>query len=123
MKKFLVGLVIFIILVISGLSYIGVMPFFSKYFVKQVDLGVKADPSFITAFESKYKVSNGTGKVDLDISISSVEVASIFAAWETRDKLFPLHNVQVRFNQDGTGEASGYLKISTAISLAKSLGY
>ena len=40
-----------------------------------------------------------------------------------RNKYFPLYNVQVRFNPDGTGEASGFLKIATGITFAKNLGY
>ncbi|KKT30810.1 MAG: hypothetical protein UW16_C0005G0030 [Microgenomates group bacterium GW2011_GWC1_44_10] len=123
MKKLLIGLVILFILVIAGLSYLGLMPFLSGFIAKQVDLGIKADPAFVTAFESKYGVSNGTGKVSLDVYLSSAEVTSIFAVWEERDKYFPLHNVQIRFNPDGTGEASGFLRVSTAISLAKNLGY
>jgi len=123
MKKLLFVLLIFIILVVAGLSYLGVMPFFSKFITKQVDLGMKANPALVTAFETKYGKSNGTGKVKLNVDLSSQEITSVFAVWETRDNFFPLHNVQVRFNPDGTGEASGYLKIGTAISLARNLGY
>ncbi|HCQ31460.1 TPA: hypothetical protein DIU27_03715 [Candidatus Collierbacteria bacterium] len=123
MKKLLIGLVILILLVIVGLSYIGFMPFLSGFLAKQVDLGVKSDPSLVTAFESKYGQTNGTGRIDLNVDLSSTEVTSIFAVWEERDKYFPLHDVQIRFNPDGTGEASGFLKVSTAVSLAKNLGY
>jgi hypothetical protein len=123
MKNFLIGLLVIIVLVVAGLSYIGVMPFLSGYVAKQVDLGVKADPSLVTAFESKYSPTAVNGKVDLNVDLSGTEITSIFSAWETRDKYFPLRNVQIRFNPDGTGEASGFLKIATAISLAKNLGY
>ncbi len=123
MKKLLIGLLILVILVIAGLSYLGFMPFLSGFIAKQVDLGVKADPTLVTAFESKYGITNGTGKISLDVNLSSAEVTSIFAVWEERDKYFPLHNVQIRFNPDGTGEASGFLKVATAVSLAKNLGY
>lgn len=123
MKKLLIGLIIIVLLGVAALSYIGVMPVFSKYLAKQVDLGVKVDPAFVTALESKYSPTTTNGKVDLNVNLSSTEVTSIFATWESRDKYFPLHNVQIRFNPDGTGEASGFLKISTAISLAKNLGY
>jgi len=99
------------------------MPGISKLLVKQVDLGVTSDPALVTAFEAKYGKPNGTGKIKLNVNLSSKEITSVFAVWETRDKFFPLHNVQVRFNPDGTGEASGYLKIGTAVALAKNLGY
>ena len=124
MKKFLGGLLIFIALIVFGLSYIGVMPFLSGFIAKQVDLGETADTSLITAIKAKYgPVASDTGKVDLNVNLSSKEVTSIFAVWEQKDKYFPLHNVQVRFNADGTGEASGFLRIATAILLAKNLGY
>jgi len=50
-----------VVMVVAGLSYIGVMPFFSKFVAKQVNLGMKADPALVTAFEAKYGRSNGTG--------------------------------------------------------------
>lgn len=114
---------ILFLLVVLVLSYLGIMPFFSKYLAKQVDLGIKIDPALVTAFESKYAPSAVNGKVALDVNLTSAEVSSIFAVWETRDNNFPLHDVQIRFNPDGTGEASGFLKVATAISLAKNLGY
>ena len=123
MKKLFIFLIILVVIVVAGLSYVGVMPFFSGLMAKQVDLGVKADPALVTAFEAKYGKPNGTGKIKLNVDLSSQEITSVFAVWEKRDKYFPLHNVQVRFNPDGTGEASGYLKIGTAISLARNLGY
>ncbi|NCO11897.1 MAG: hypothetical protein COZ34_02005 [Candidatus Pacebacteria bacterium CG_4_10_14_3_um_filter_34_15] len=35
----------------------------------------------------------------------------------------PIRDVQVRINDDGTGEASGILEVSTAIMMAKQLNY
>ncbi len=123
MKKLLVGIIILVVLVVASLSYIGFMPYLSGFIAKQVDLGIKVDPSFVEEFEAKYGSPSASGNVYLDVDLSSQDITSIFATWEKRDKFFPLHSVQVRFNPDGTGEASGFLKISTAISLAKNLGY
>ena len=123
MKKLFIFLLVLIVLVVAGLSYIGVMPFFSKFVAKQVDLGMKADPALVTAFETKYGKRNGTGKIKLNVDLSSQEITSVFAVWGMRNKYFPLYNVQVRFNPDGTGEASGFLKIATGITFAKNLGY
>lgn len=123
MKKLFIFLLILTVIIVAGLSYVGVMPFFSKFLAKQVDLGMKADPSLVTAFETKYGKSNGTGKVKLNVDLSSQEITSVFAVWGMRNKNFPLYNVQVRFNPDGTGEASGILKIGTGITFAKNLGY
>lgn len=123
MKKLLILLLILILIPVAILAYLGVVPGISKYVTKPIDLGVKTDKSLVTAFESKYGIPNGSGRVKLDVNLTSEEITSVFAVWEDRDVYFPLKNVQVRFNQDGTGEASGYLKIGTAVSLAKNLGY
>ena len=123
MKKLFIFLIVLVFLVVAGLSYVGVMPFFSKFVAKQVDLGMKADPALVTAFETKYGKRNGTGKIKLNVDLSSQEITSVFAVWGMRNKYFPLYNVQVRFNPDGTGEASGFLKIATGITFAKNLGY
>ncbi|WKZ25842.1 MAG: hypothetical protein QY322_00870 [bacterium] len=123
MKKFLIGLFIIIFLVVIVITYLGFMPVLSNYFSKTVDLEVKADKSLVYAFEEMYGQSNDSGKIDLDVYLTSQEITSIFAVWEERDKNFPLKNVQIKFHPDGTGEASGYLKIETAVNLAKDLGY
>jgi hypothetical protein len=113
MKKLFVGI---IILAIFG--FVGY-----KFMMQANDLGVKADTAFVTAFEEKYGKPNGTGKIDLDVTLTSEEITSVFAVWQERDKNFPLRDVQIKFNSDGTGEASGYLKVESAINLAKNLGY
>ncbi len=123
MKKLLLFLLILILIPVGVLTYLGLVPSLSPYVTKPIDLGIKTDKSLVSAFESKYGEQNPTGKVKLDVNLTSEEITSIFAVWEDRDVYFPLKNVQVRFNADGTGEASGYLKIGTAISLAKNLGY
>ncbi|MFZ2199844.1 MAG: hypothetical protein WAV40_03595 [Microgenomates group bacterium] len=123
MKKLLIVLLILILLPVALLAYLGVIPGLAKYTARPVDLGIKADKTLVTTFENKYGVKDGSGKVKLDVNLSSQEITSVFAVWEDRDVYFPLKNVQVRFNADGTGEASGYLKIDTAINLAKNLGY
>lgn len=123
MKKLLLFLLILLLIPVGVLTYLGLVPSLSPYVTKPIDLGIKTDKSLVSAFESKYGEQNPTGKVKLDVNLTSEEITSIFAVWEDRDVYFPLKNVQVRFNADGTGEASGYLKIGTAISLAKNLGY
>lgn len=123
MKKLLIILLILILIPVGILAYLGLIPGLSPLITKPVDLGVQADPSLVTAFETKYAAPTGVSTTKLDVSLSSTEVTSIFAVWQQRDKLFPLRDVQIKFNADGTGEASGYLKISSAIALAQNLGY
>jgi hypothetical protein len=57
------------------------------------------------------------------VQFSSVELTSILAFWKQRNYALPIRDVQVRINQDGTGEVSGILELSTALSVARSLGY
>ena len=123
MKKLFIFVILLILIPLAVLAYLGFVPGISKYVAKPKDLGVKIDKSLVTTFENKCGVKNGTGKVALDVMLTSEEVSSIFAVWEDRDPNFPLKDVQIKFHPDGTGEASGILKLSTAISLAKNLGY
>ena len=122
MKKLFIFLFILVLVPLSILTYLGVIPILSLLVVKPVDLGITADPSLVTAFEAKYARPNTT-VTNLDVALSSQEITSVMSVWEQRDRHFPLHSVQVRFNADGTGEASGYLRIGTAIALAQNLGY
>lgn len=122
MKKIVILLLLLMLIPLASLSYLGVLPGLSTTFVSARDLGIQADPALVTAFEAKYASPN-TPTTDLDVTLSSTEVTSIFAVWQTRDPYFPLHDVQIRFNPDGSAEASGYLKIKTAVELAHNLGY
>lgn len=123
MKKFLVFLIVIILLPICILAYLGFVPALSKFVTKPQDLGIKTDKTLVTSFEEKYAPKDNAKTVNLDVNLTSEEITSVFAVWEDRDIYFPLKDVQVRFNGDGTGEASGYLKIGTAVKLAKNLGY
>lgn len=124
MKKILIFLLILVLIPLALLAYLGVVPGLSKIVAKPVELGVSSDKELVYTFETKHNMKKvGNSKIELVDDLSSQQVTSIFAVWEDRDIYFPLKNVQVRFNSDGTGEASGYLEIATAISLAKNLGY
>ncbi len=123
MKKLLFVLGIILLLIIGALTYTGFMPGLSQLIVKQKELGVKADPSVVATLKSRYGKANALGRVSVNEELSGDDVSGVFAFWEQNDPIFPLHAVQIRFNQDGTGEASGYLKIDAALSLATRLGY
>ena len=115
MKKLFVGI---IILAIPG--FVGY-----KFMMQASDLGVKGDVNLIKSFKERNGMSlePSDKKVSLDVTMTSEEITSVFAVWQEKDKNFPLRNVQIKFNPDGTAEASGYLKINNAIILAKNLGY
>lgn len=132
--KFLGIVVLIIILLIIGvLLYVGIIPGVAK----PVDLGSKNDPALFAAFNTvhgmKTEIPNGvvpesrlaefSGQTILNTDISADEITSILAAWKARSPKLPVRNVQVRFNNDGTGEISGILEVKTAINIAKTLGY
>lgn len=123
MKKILIGLVVVTLVVLGALSYIGVAPVLSAPFNKPKDLGVKAKPKQVYDMEKAYADLDETDKVDVDMTLTSEQVTSVFAVWELRDTNYPFKNVQVKFSPDGTGEASGIIKLPVVVSLAKSLGY
>ena len=133
MKKILIFLGVLALLVIGVLAYIGFFP----GLVKSIDLGSKNDPALVSAFEAAHEMKNEvpggvvpagrqaefSGQVALDANLSGNEVTSVLAYWKKRSPNLPIRDVQVRFNSDGTGEASGILEIKTAINIAKFLGY
>lgn len=123
MKKVLIVLFLLVAIPFAILAFLGFIPPISRYITHPRDLGITSNKQLVYDFESKYTTPNSISPVDLEVNLSSTEVTSIFAVWQDRDPYFPLTNVQVRFNTDGTAEASGYLKINTAIELAQNLGY
>ncbi len=122
MKKLLFFFFVIILIIVAGLTYLGIFPVLSAYAVHPVDLGVSPTPNYVENLESKY-TNISSPKVTLDLTLTDADVTSVMSTWQMRDPNFPLRNVQVKFHPDGTGEASGYLKIGTAINLAKNLGY
>lgn len=137
MKKIFVFLLVFLLLVVGALSYIGVVPFISPLIAKAKDLGIKTDRELVNKFDEKYGMKNELpggvveegrepsyeGSVELDISLSGEEISSILEYWKSQYGMTPIRDVQVRINKDGTGEVSGILEISTAVMMAKNLGY
>jgi len=137
MKKILLLFLVFLLVIVGFLTYLGVMPFLSPLIVKARDLGVKADPALVTAFDSQNEMKNELpggvvpsdrepsyeGSKELDVSISSAEITSILEYWRQQYAKTPIRDVQVRINNDGSAEASGILETSTAILMAKQLGY
>ncbi len=115
MKKFLI-----VIVILLATGFIA-----SKCLMQPNDLGIKRDSSLVAAFKQRNKMSliPTDKKVEINVDMTSEEITAVFALWEEKDKNFTLRNVQIKFNDNGTAEASGYLKIGNAINLAKNLGY
>lgn len=138
MKKIIKIFSILVLMVLAGaflaLAYTGFVPGVSALFVKQVDLGVVADPQLVAEIneqvghevllpDSQIYEPSYEGEIELDGSYSSQQVTSVLASWSQNYSITPFYNVQVKIHDDGTAEGSGMLKVQEAISLAKQLGY
>jgi hypothetical protein len=137
MRNFLFGIVFILILLVGGLAYLGVVPGLSPMLARQVDLGIKPELAVVDKFDQSVRMQNElpggvmpaagkatyTGSKPLNVEVDSTQASSVFMYWKHLDAGTPLSNVQVRFNADGTAEASGILELGTAINLAKNLGY
>lgn len=137
MKKLIAFLFILLIIPLALLAYLGFVPGVSKYLTKPLDLGIKADPLYTPELEQRLNFKNElpggivpsgregvfSGQIQVDEKVTSVAATSILEHWKKRSPSLPIRDVQVRFNQDGTAEASGILEIATAVTIAKALGY
>ena len=140
MLKFLLGFVVAIILigimaVIGGLTWLGLTPL-SKYLgTGQTDLGIKVTTAETAAAITKVgteiiALPAGTkneagfklvGSKPASFTMDSQEISahSNNRAW----KNYPVKNVQIIIHQDGTIESSATLIISKALPYAMGLGY
>lgn len=141
MKKVLIFTlsVIFVSLLIVGgfAAYFGFIPSLSDSFVKRVDLGIENDPQLNLDLMKKvgleYNISASDlptnkdliyeGTLEVDTTLTSEEVTSQLNTVRTESTKIPFSNVQVRFNNDGTAEASFNLNIETTVQAARELGY
>lgn len=135
--RILLGIASLPVLFVGILTYLGFVPVLSPLVVKPRDLGSKVEPQFIQEFDTKYgmlnKLPDGivpagrepvySGSVPLDVTLTSDDVTSILDYWRGQYAKTPIHDVQVRFNADGTTEASGVLDTAAAVAMAKQLGY
>lgn len=137
MKKFLLGILItLIIVVLAPLTALGLVPGLSTVFgAGQKDFGIKITKEDSKAAIDKVGVEivslpKGTeakddfkleGKKDVDFTLDSKELTahSNYRPW----KNFPVKNMQIRINADGTVESSGILVVSKAVPYAMALGY
>jgi hypothetical protein len=137
MKKILLGIIItLVIIVVIPLALLGIIPGLSTVFgAGQVDFGIKITKEDSKAAIDKVGVEiialpKGTeakddfkleGKKDVDFTLDSKELTahSNYRPW----KNFPVKNMQIRINMDGTVEGSGILVVSKAIPYATALGY
>lgn len=141
MKKFLISftlIIVLLVLIIAGAAaYFGFIPVLSNTFVKRVDLGIENDPQLSLDLREKSGVQFNIpqeqlptdkeviyeGVLNIDESLTSEQITSILNIVKTEFNSIPFSNVQIRINEDGTGEASFDLDIQTTVNEAKKLGY
>ena len=137
MKKFFLMIVVLVIIAVSALTYFGFVPYLSPIFAKPKNLGVIVDLTWADDFGKEQGMKNQlpggftpldrepaySGTVELDVELDSDQISSIVNYLANRYGRSPIRDLQIRINEDGTGEASGILEISTATMMAKQLGY
>ena len=118
------------------LAYFGFVSGLSSVFMKQKDLGVEPDDKYAEAvytrigFENTfYKDPNPkdgeivySGQIEIDDSLSSVEITSLMNTWEKWEST-PFENAQARINDDGSVEFSAMVDVNKLEEFAKELGY
>lgn len=135
MKTLLGFLILFPVTVILLLGFLGFVPVLSNFIgPKPKDLGIKYSQA---AYDSGYrkssvKVEAITKPVSPKESIATIgshpvkdsfTSEEVTAAAQNRNWIYwPFNQIQVRFNQDGTGEASGLINITKIFPYLSSLG-
>ncbi|MFA6602393.1 MAG: hypothetical protein WCT01_01185 [Candidatus Shapirobacteria bacterium] len=125
MKLLLRIILTLLIVIVLTLGYFGFIPGLSDLLAsnKPKDLNVKYSTSDISAAQAKSQVAIKEvdslpassplvfeGKQEVTNSFSSTELTALIAG--ARWQYFPVSNVQVRANTDGTAEISGNLNVS-----------
>ncbi|GAB4276966.1 MAG: hypothetical protein Kow0056_07960 [Coriobacteriia bacterium] len=110
-----------LVLVVLFLGWLGFMPWLSNYIgPKPRDMGVEMTVENAYSAAEAMNIPTTTSKLEailadpdsakrLDATVTDDEVSSLLAMGQTTIPDWPLRRVQVRFNDDGTAEASGVL--------------
>jgi hypothetical protein len=134
--KLLKILIFLILLMVLAGGYLGVIPGVSKLFGsdKPRDLGVKFTENDFKSMETKTGATaepmpdsetvsltiKHVGQHDVDATFTQEEFTSKVSNRKWRDN--PFGNVQVKFNADGSAEASGILKLPVATRFFAAIG-
>lgn len=131
-----------VVLVVAGalvLGYLGFVPGLASAFGadKPRDLGVRFTQADLDSANAKAKVkvealSPGapaaqslklsTNKVPAVASFKGSELTALVAAHESKWAYYPVSDVQIKINPDGTAEASGILRVDRAYGYAAATG-
>lgn len=135
--KGLIGFVLIVALLVVGVGgYFGFIPGVSKIFGsdKPKDLGVTFSQADYASMESKTGATLAPMPVDVEASVTlkhegSHAVDTSFTQAEFTSKVSnrpwsdnPFGSVQVKFNADGSAEASGILRLPVAVRFFTAMG-
>ncbi len=125
-----------VILIVLFFGYLGLVPGVSGLMGtnKPKDLGVSFSQEDLDSGNQKTQVKLGTlaestsidkslvyqGQKEVEMTLTSAEITAM--ANNSKWKYNPLSNVQVRINEDGSAEASGYIDFQAAKDYALALG-
>jgi hypothetical protein len=136
-KRFVVGLIVIVILVILGLGYLGFVPGVSKILGsdKPRNLGITYTDADLKSITSKNHVQRIVVESAPDIKSSFVlkgtqAIKNVFTDKEITARLGqesdwafnPFTDVQVKIGQDGTVEASGVVRVDRLKGYAEATG-
>lgn len=135
MKKIIIGIIIILIVLLLIGGYLGFVPILSDLLDKPKDLGINYNQEDLNSIFEKAPyvietVPEGTlangekqyeGNQIIKTTFSSEEVSACISlsSWSAN----PFKDVQVKFNEDGTAEASGKIIFDNAINYANRIGY
>jgi hypothetical protein len=137
MNKIISLIFIIIMLIGLGLAYTGLIPGLSKIIGadKPKDLGITYSNEMPKTLEAAYGPEitslpdNGStigsiilsGSKPISYALTSEEITALmnFHHW----KYYPLSNVQIRINSDGSVESSGTINVETALSSIEAYGF
>ncbi|RIE06050.1 hypothetical protein [Candidatus Cryosericum terrychapinii] len=136
-RRFVIGLIVIVILVILGLGYLGFVPGVSKILGADEprDLGVTYTDADLKSMTSKNHVQRVVVESAPDIKSSFVlkgtqAIKNVFTDTEITARLSqesdwslnPFTDVQVKIGQDGTVEASGVVRVDRLKGYAEATG-
>lgn len=136
-RRFVIGLIVIVILVILGLGYLGFVPGVSKILGadRPRDLGVAYTDADLKSITSKNHVQRVVVESAPDIKSSFVlkgtqTIKNVFTDKEITARLGqesdwafnPFTDVQVKIGQDGTVEASGVVRVDRLKGYAEATG-
>ena len=142
MKKVLLIIAIIIIVIVLGavltLGYFGFIPSISKLLgtdqprdlgieytdedLKSVSKKTKAEVKTLKASQEPEKSLKTSGEKKAEFEMNSAEFTALANYYAQNWEYYPAESMQIRINEDGTGESSGIARVDKIIGYIKATG-